>query len=93
MKKIKLILTKWFKEPVIQFLLIGITVFYFNEYVLQGNSNNDDEYTVSVTTGEVNSMQEFWQSKWQRPPTEIELQGLINQRVEEDILFKGFAKS
>ena len=83
------IITKWAKQPVVQFMLIGLVMFLADTYIIQANSaSNDEEYKVYLSAGEVKSMEEVWLSKWQRPPTELEMEGMINQRVEEAILFK-----
>ena len=93
MSRIKNILKKWIAQPVVQFMGIGLVMFLVNTYILQADgSNNEDEFTVSLTVGEVKSMQEMWTSRWQRPPTEPEMQGMINQRVEEAILFREAVK-
>jgi len=93
MSKIKDTLVKWAKQPVIQFLLIGLVMFLVNTFIIEAKgSGSEDEYKVYLTSGEVNSMQEMWTSQWQRPPTEMELQGMINQRVEETILFREAVK-
>lgn len=89
MSKIKNILNRAVRQPVIQFIGIGLLMFLANTYILQAdNTNEADEFTVSLTAGEVNSMYEMWLSRWQRPPTEMEMEGMINQRVEETILFR-----
>jgi hypothetical protein len=68
-------------------------MFLVNTYIIQAkNADNVDEYKVFLTEGEVISMQEMWTSQWQRPPTKTELQGMINQRVEEAILFREAVK-
>ena len=93
MSKIKNILIKWTAQPVVQFMLIGLVMFLVNTYILQTDSSKEEsEYNIFLTAGEVKSMEEIWLSKWQRPPTELELQGMINQRVEEAILFKEAVK-
>jgi len=93
MNKIKDSLDKWAKQPVLQFLLIGLVMFLVNTYIIQAKDADDkDEYKVYLTEGEVNSMSEMWTSQWQRPPTKMELQGMINQRVEETILFREAVK-
>jgi hypothetical protein len=72
---------------------IGLLMFLINTYILQEDSNkNEGEYEVYLNAGEVKSMQEVWTSKWQRPPTEVEMQGMLNQRVEETILFREAVK-
>ncbi len=93
MSKIKDILSKWVAQPVIQFMGIGLLMFLVDTYILQAdNADYEDEFTVSLTVGEVNSMEEMWLSRWQRAPTEIEKEGMINQRVEEAILFREAVK-
>ncbi len=93
MNKIKDTLVKWAKQPVVQFLLIGLLMFLVNTFIIEAKgSDNEDEYKVYLTSGEVNSMQEMWTSQWSRPPTKMELQGMINQRVEETILFREAVK-
>ena len=93
MNKIKNIFIKWMNQPVVQFMLIGLVMFLVNTYILQADSSKDEnEYNIFLTAGEVKSMEEIWLSKWQRPPTDPEMQGMINQRVEEAILFKEAVK-
>ena len=93
MSRIKDSLVKWAKQPVIQFLLIGLVMFLVNTYIIQAKgSDNEDEYKVYLTEGEVNSMSAMWLSRWQRPPTEMEMEGMINQRVEETIIFREAVK-
>lgn len=93
MYRIKDILTKWIAQPVVQFMGIGLLMFLINTYVLQADNNGgEQEYEVYLNAGEVKSMQEVWTSKWQRPPTEVEMKGMVNQRVEESILFREAVK-
>ena len=93
MNKIKDNLINWIKQPVVQFMLVGLVMFLVNTYILQAkDADKVDEYKVYLTSGEVNSMREMWTSRWQRPPTKDELQGMINQRVEEAILFREAVK-
>jgi hypothetical protein len=93
MHKIKNILKQWTAQPVIQFMIIGLVMFMVNTYILQADSSKDEnEYNIFLTAGEVKSMEEVWLSKWQRNPTDHEMQGMINQRVEEAILFREAVK-
>jgi peptidyl-prolyl cis-trans isomerase C len=89
MSKIKNILNQWAKQPVVKFMGIGLLMFLINTYLLQADSSkSENEYNVSLTAGEVKSMEEVWLSKWKRPATKVEMEGMINQRVEEAILFR-----
>jgi hypothetical protein len=93
MHKIKEILMKWAKQPVIQFMFIGLFMFLVNVYFIQAqNNDNKEDYNIYISEGEVQSMKDVWESRWLRPPTKVELQGVINQRVEEAILFNEAVK-
>ncbi|MGL1889662.1 MAG: peptidylprolyl isomerase [Reichenbachiella sp.] len=80
-----------FYEPLVQFLLIG-----FSLYMLYGlfgfTEDSTDENTLVVTSGELAWMKDTWTKRWNRPPTERELEGLINQHVEEAILYREAVK-
>jgi hypothetical protein len=89
MSKMKDKVVKWLKEPVVQFMIIGLIMFLINTLILQTEkANEEEEYKIYLKSSEVNAMAEMWESRWNRPPTKEEMEGLINQRVEETILFK-----
>lgn len=93
MSKIKNTLIKLTKQPVVQFMCIGLLMFLINTFVVKaGDNNEEDKYKVYLSRSEVKSMEEIWLSKWQRPPTEMELEGMVNQYIEKAILFKEAVK-
>ncbi len=93
MHKIREILMKWAKQPVVQFMFIGLFIFLVKVYIIQAQNNDNEEgFNIYISEGEVQSMKDVWESRWLRPPTEVELQGAINQRVEEAILFNEAVK-
>jgi hypothetical protein len=47
-----------------------------------------DDKTIVVSAGEIESMQIFWQKRWNRPPTEDELEGLIEKHIRETVLYR-----
>ena len=80
-------ITKVFNEPLFQFFLIGATI--YGVYAVFGKTDyNADENTVIVTEGEMAWMQDSWSKRWNRPPTEAEFKGLIDQHIEESILYQ-----
>jgi len=60
-------------------------------YVIYGffgvKQNTDSERTIVVTQSTINWLEESWAKLWNRPPTEKEMEGLINQYVRETILY------
>jgi peptidyl-prolyl cis-trans isomerase C len=74
------------KEPFFFIISIGI-VFYFT-YSSLSNYLNRDENVVVVTTNEIMQMEQSWESRWNRPPTSQEREGLINRHVKDIVLYR-----
>ena len=78
---------KILREPLLQFFIIGL--FIYGTYGFYGVSNNNIENnTIVVDESRIASFKAAWQSRWNRPPTEQELTGLINQFVRENIFYR-----
>lgn len=78
---------KWIKEPLLHFLIIGAVIFVLFSIV------NKDEIDVSgnkivVTAAEIERLSNTWAKKWNRPPTEIELKGLIESYIKEEVYYR-----
>jgi hypothetical protein len=78
---------KWCKEPLLHFLVIGALIFVLFSIV------NKDEITVSdnkivVTAAEIERLSVNWSRKWNRPPTEAELRGLVDSYIKEEVYYR-----
>ncbi len=78
---------KVYKEPLFHFLIIGALIFVLFSVV------NKDEIDVSankivVTAAEIERLSENWSRKWNRPPTETELKGLIDSYIKEEVYYR-----
>jgi len=73
------------KEPLTQFLLIGIAIFGIYGF-LGAPDNAANERTIIVTSGEIEAMVDQWKKLWNRPPTDEELSGVIRDQVRVKIL-------
>ena len=78
---------KWHKEPLLHFLIIGAMIFVVFSVV------NRDEITVSdnkiiVSTAEIERLSANWSKKWNRPPTESELKGLVDSYIKEEVYYR-----
>jgi hypothetical protein len=79
--------TKFFKEPLVQFLLIGACI--YAAYALLGTpSQEQSDQTVVISEARIDSLSIAWEKRWNRPPTEDELTGLVRAYLREDILFR-----
>jgi len=80
-------LTRLFKEPLIQFLIIGAAI--YGAYAVFGTPEEDyRDNIILVDSNRINAMISEWESRWQRPPTRQEIDGLIQQYIKEDVLYR-----
>ena len=78
---------KMLREPLLHFLAIG-AVIYLAYGVFAEPLPEADDKTIVVTAGEIEWMQTSWQKRWNRPPTDEELDGLIQQYIRETVLYR-----
>lgn len=73
------------REPLVHFLALGALLFVI------GAAAGDDgprANEIVVTPGEIESLVEGFRRTWQRPPTQAELEGLVDERVKEEVFFR-----
>jgi peptidyl-prolyl cis-trans isomerase C len=71
----------------IQFLVLGACI--YGAYALFGADNEDaGEYVIVVDEARVEGFITAWQGRMNRAPTEQELDGMINQYLKEEILYR-----
>ena len=79
--------TRLFTEPLIQFLVIGAAI--YGAYSLFGTPEEDFRDTlVHVDSNRINAFISEWESRWNRPPTQQEIDGLIQSYIREDVLYR-----
>jgi hypothetical protein len=75
------------REPLAQFLLIGVCI--YGAYAIFGAPDEDaDERTIVVDANRIKGFIAAWERRWNRPPTSQELDGIVQQFVREDILYR-----
>jgi parvulin-like peptidyl-prolyl isomerase len=77
---------KWQRKPLLHFLVIGAVL--FGVHTLFRKSTSEEENRIEVSAADINRMRELWQRQWRRPPTERELNGLIENFIREEILYR-----
>jgi len=73
-------------EPLLQFAVLGVLLFVL--FRMLGDPRNTAPQRVVVTTGQIERLAETWRRTWQRPPTRAELDGLVEDYVREEILYR-----
>ncbi len=76
-----------FTEPLIQFLIVGAGI--YGAYALFGTPEEDFRDTlVHVDSDRINAFISEWESRWNRSPTQQEIDGLIQSYIREDVLYR-----
>jgi hypothetical protein len=79
-------LSKVFREPLFHFLLLGAGLFLL--YALVARDDGQAPERIVVTEAEISRLAAQFQRTWMRPPTREELQGLAEDYVLEEILYR-----
>ncbi len=79
-------LKKWLREPLVHFLFIGGLLFLV--YSLQNDGFSDQSKRIVFTKADINRLSMMWQKQRQRPPTQAELKGLIEQQIREQVMYR-----
>ena len=79
-------MTRWLKEPLFHFLLIGTGLFMLYGWQTDDDALRPDQ--IVFTEAKIDRFINLWERKWQRLPTQQELQGLIEQQIREEVLYR-----
>lgn len=74
------------REPLLHFLLIGGALFLLYETSNPGGSDAPREIVISQAR--VEALAENFATVWMRPPTAVELKGLVDDYVAEEIYYR-----
>ena len=77
---------KWLREPLLHFLLIGAALFIL--YGLQNDQPADDGNRIVISEADIDRLLSLWEKKWQRLPTQTELDGLIEAQIRQEVLYR-----
>ena len=73
------------KEPLLHFLLIGLLLFLLYGAVAPPSADGN---RITVNRAVIAGLTTQFQATWSRPPTPVELQGLVDSHVRDEILFR-----
>jgi hypothetical protein len=78
---------KWLREPLVHFAILGAALFLTyavaSDLFVAGEARR-----IVIDESEIELLADGWQRQWQRPPTAEELQGLVDARVREEVLYR-----
>ncbi|MFW2406082.1 MAG: peptidyl-prolyl cis-trans isomerase [Gammaproteobacteria bacterium] len=78
---------KYLREPLVQFFLMGALI--YGVYALFGTPDDEEaQRTVYISEAQIANLSAMWEKRWNRPPTDVELVGLVRSWLREDILYR-----
>ena len=69
------------REPIVHFMIIGAVIFVGVDVVKAAR-----QPVIRIDSEELSQLAIYWELQMQRPPTKAELQGIVRDRVDEEIL-------
>ncbi len=77
---------RWLKEPLFHFLLIGAGLFLL--YGLQVDETTEQPNRIVLSESDIDQLISLSERTWQRLPSQQELEGLIEAKIREEILYR-----
>ena len=77
---------KLLREPLVHFLLLGAGLFV--AFGLVGERTGSEPGEIVATQGQIESLAIGFARTWQRPPTDTELEGLIQDYIREEVYYR-----
>jgi hypothetical protein len=79
-------LTRLLREPLVHFLAIGAALFLYWHFF--GDRQAASSQSILITPAHVERLAQVWTKTHLRPPTAEELAGLVDQEIDEEILYR-----
>jgi hypothetical protein len=74
------------REPLLHFLLVG-AILFAGDAAMRENDPESDR-VIRISESEIARLRAQWTKRYQRPPAPAELQGLVDSRVREELLYR-----
>jgi len=84
--KVSPIIYRLLREPLVHFLAIGVLLFVL--FALVNDDRRAAGNRIEITAADVEQLALMFRKQWQRPPDQQELQGLVDARVREEVLYR-----
>ncbi|MGH7292065.1 MAG: peptidyl-prolyl cis-trans isomerase, partial [Myxococcota bacterium] len=76
------------REPLLHFLLLGAVIFGFYHWASRGSSGVEPSHEIQLTPDDLLQLDLYFESQWRRPPTSEELDRLVENKVQEEVLYR-----
>jgi parvulin-like peptidyl-prolyl isomerase len=76
------------REPLIHFLLIGVVLFAVDHYLEPARGVAPSSKQIQLSLDDLGQLVMLFQAQWRRQPTAQELSRLVENKVQEEILYR-----
>ena len=76
----------FYQQPLFHFVVLGALIFLFHSWF--GDQQNANPERIIVTVPQVERMAGLWYKTWGRPPSDLELHGLVRDYIKEEIYYR-----
>ena len=76
---------RWLRDPLVVFVLLGIGVFALDGWLAGSETARP---VIEIAPDQVDRLRARWLAQWGREPTEPELQTLVDEALDEEILYR-----
>lgn len=76
----------WLREPLLHFLLLGAALFVL--FRVLNDSDRGAPREIVISGARVEALAENFARTWMRPPTALELRGLVQDYVDEEVYYR-----
>ncbi len=77
---------KLLREPLVHFLVLGAVLFGIG--ILRGDADGPTANRIEITPVAIERLLEGFKRTWQRPPTEGEFRGMVEDYLKEEVLYR-----
>ena len=78
-------MSRWLKEPLIHFLILGGLIFLAYDWLASKGSEPGE---IFISRGQQENLLNTFSRTWQRPPTPQEYQGLLQDYIRQEIAYR-----
>ena len=76
------------REPLVHFLLLGALLFATFHFTQAGRTTSPSSTEIRLTLDELAQLAMLYQSQWRRPPTPEDLQRMVENKIQQEILYR-----
>src|SRR5262249_1204661 len=77
-----------FREPLFHFLLLGAVLFAVYSYAERGRGGVESSKQIRLSLDDLSQLALLFQSQWRREPTTEEFSRMVENKVQEEILYR-----